>query len=138
MKEVGLQDLVDCIVENHPYAWTWQTEELIGWIQFYCREGLIIANTVDGKKIDGLVMFRTVMKPEDGCGNDLNYDPEGSVVFIDFTYGPTAEIRRGLIVSVIQRIGRRETVAWERRGVLRVYSASHFVLRSLKNEGVKL
>jgi hypothetical protein len=137
MKEVGLQDLVDCIVENHPYAWTWQAEELNAWIGWYAKNGLIIANTVEGKKIDGLVMFRLVMKPKDGCGNNLNYDPEGSVVFLDFTYGPSAEIRRGLIVSVIQRVGRRETVAWERRGVLRVYSGKRFVMHNLK-EGSKV
>jgi hypothetical protein len=137
MKEVGLQDLVDCIVENHPYAWAWEAKDLRNWIGFFAENGLIIANTVDGEKIAGLVMFRLVMKPEDGCDNNLTYDPEGPVVFLDFTYGPSAEIRRGLIVSVLQRVGRRETVAWQRRGVLRVYPVTRFVCHSLK-KGVEV
>jgi len=137
MKSVGLQDLVDCIVENHPYAWTWKPEVLRGWICFFAREGTLMVITKRGRKIDGLVMFRLVMKPEDGCGNSLNFDPEGSVIFVDFVYAPSAEIMRGLVISAIQRIGRRETVAWERRGVLRVYRASQFVCHTLK-EGTKV
>lgn len=132
--KVKLGKAIEIVQEHHPYAWAWEFKDLALWVKWFNHQHLLLCITVDGKAIIGLLMFRTVMKPEDGIDNSLNYDPEGSVVFIDFVYAPTEEIRRGLAILAIKRIGRRDTIAWQRHGTLRSYSASRFVLHTLKEK----
>src|SRR3977135_3295394 len=118
--KISLDKAIELIRYEHPYAWAWELEDLCQWVAWFNKEHLLLCATWDGKTIGGLIMVRTVMKAEDGINNSLNYDPEGPVIFVDFIYAPTNEIKRGLVVQAIHRIVRRDLVAFQRNGTLRV------------------
>jgi hypothetical protein len=132
MKALSLGKIVEVVSAKHPYAKTWEPELLAGWVAAFMREELIICASENGRDIEGIAMFRLVMNAEDAVVDDYHFDPEGACIFLDFLCGETPEMRLGLGIAVIERIGKRPQIAWERRGILRVYRTERVVEHLLK------
>ena len=130
---LSLGKVVEFVCDKHPYAGKWAPETVSIWVSIFIRNGWAICTTTEDGAINGLVMYRLVMHPEDGIEYHYAFDPEGACVFLDFTAG-TSEVRSGLIQAVLHRVGMRPLVAWERRERLRVYSSERFLRHNLKKE----
>ena len=127
MKAVFIDQIVEFVRSNHPYAGHWSQTISQDWIAFFMVNDLIAIVSEDGDTIDGLVLFRTVMTPEEGADeSQMNYDPEGNVVWIDFCYATSKDAMAALGICVIHRIGERGTIAWARGQKLSVWSVKHF------------
>lgn len=133
MKAVDIEEIVDYVVEHHPYAGTWDRNIVRIYIKVFAAQNLLACSTSDGETINGVIMWRLVMDPED-ARNEYHYDPEGACIFIDFCCGYTEEIRRGLLVAMLEQVGIRPMIAWDRHGTLRVYPTYRLVQHILKKE----
>jgi hypothetical protein len=131
MKAVGTEEIVDYLVQHHPHAKTWERNIVRIYINVYANQNRLECSTSDGETINGIIMWRLVMEPED-ARNENHYDPEGACIFIDFCCGYTDEIRRGLLIAMLHQVGVRPVIAWERHGTLRVHTAYRLVQHILK------
>ena len=102
---------------------------------FFQNNDFLWGLTGDKQKIDGLVLFRTVMTPEEGADESkINYDPEGNVIWVDFLYATSRNAMKGLWVLAINRVGERGFVAWERERRMSVWPLPHIKDRVLGKE----
>lgn len=83
------------------------------WLAWNIHSGFVIRAIDDDETTVGVGIIRPVMKAEDAA-DPFEYDPEGSVLFIDLIVclHPAAMIAIGM--GVLQRFGERQTVAWNR------------------------
>lgn len=97
--------------ENHPGFTMLDENDLRYWIAWNNEQGFLIALFDDENDISGLVVARPVMKIED-AEIAYNFDPEGSIIFVDCIIPKSTDGLKALTVGLAQRFGRRELVAW--------------------------
>lgn len=130
---ITLDKVVDVIQRTYPYPWAKSRQLVFDWLVWYIKHGFSICVTEDNSSVDGLLLLRPVMEVEDGL-DDKKFDHEGTVIFVDFCYAAHKRAMRGLVTAAIQRFGRRQTLAWQRRGELHYWPAHCFVRHVLEEK----
>jgi hypothetical protein len=105
--------LNELILKHHEPYRQWDRDIFDAWLGWHIHNGFVIRALDDDSTTVGVGIIRPVMKAED-ASDHYEYDPEGSVLFIDLLIclHPAAMMAIGL--GVLQRFGQRETVAWKR------------------------
>lgn len=106
-------NLGDLILEHYePYRKRTRSN-FDSWLAWNIHNGFVIRAIDDDESTVGIGIVRPVMKADDAA-DPFEYDPEGSVLFIDLLIclHPAAMAAIGL--GVLQRYGERQTVAWKR------------------------
>lgn len=105
--------LNELILEHYPTYKKWDRAIFDGWLGWHNDNGFVIRALDDNENTVGIGIVRPVMKAED-ANDHYEFDPEGSVLFIDLLIclHPSAMTAIGL--GVLQRFGQRQTVAWKR------------------------
>lgn len=102
-----MNDLAQFIREHHEWP---RNPEWLGW---HLSNGFVMRALGDDGTIAGVAIVRPVMKPED-AQDCYEFDPEGSVLFIDLIICKAPLAMQALGFAVLKRFGMRETVAWKR------------------------
>lgn len=105
--------LSDLILKHHEPYRMWNRENFDGWLAWNIHNGFVIRAVNDNDETVGVGIVRPVMKEEDATDR-YEFDPEGSVLFIDLLLCLHPSAMQAIGFGVLQRFGMRETVAWRR------------------------
>lgn len=106
-------ELADYILKHYEPYRKWDRNIFNGWLGWHCHNGFTIRAVNDDNETVGVVIIRPVMKVED-VADHYEFDPEGSVLFIDLLICTSSVAMQALGCGVLKRFGMRKTVAWKR------------------------
>ena len=130
---ITLDQIIDVIQRHYPYPWAKDSTIVLNWLVWFIKKRFAICVSDDNENISGLCLLRPMMNATDGLWT-YRYDHEGPVIYCDFAYAAHNQAARGILIESIKRFGRRETFAWQRKGVLKSYPAHKFVRQILKEK----
>lgn len=108
-----MNEVADFILRYPLIYKRWDRQTFLDWLQWHADHQLLLkAIDFDGS-IAGVMIIRTVMKPED-ANEEYTYDPEGSVAFIELAIASKPRVLEILTLAAIEQFGLRDWIAWRR------------------------
>lgn len=107
---MSLNELI--LKHYEPYR-KWDRDIFNGWLAWQIHNGFVIRALADDETTVGVGIVRPVMKAEN-ADDHYEFDPEGSVLFIDLLICLHPAAMPAIGLGVLQRFGQRQTVAWKR------------------------
>jgi len=120
-----MNGLANFILKHHEWCRNLNPEIFQGWLGWHVHNGFVIRALDDNENTVGVGIVRPVMSADDA--NDFyEFDPEGSVLFIDLLICEHPSAMQAIGLGVLQRFGMREWVAWKRPPfyVVKIHSAA--------------
>lgn len=108
-----MNEVADFILRYNLIYRRWDRQTFLDWLQWHADHDLLLKAIDFGENIAGVLIIRTVMKPED-ANEDYAYDPEGSVAYVELAIGSEPGVIQALALAALEQFGLRDWIAWKR------------------------